>query len=259
MDKGKVKTAVIAILLILDLILGTFLIWQTATARKAERNAFQNLKTVMHANGVELLPEELPSADGIYTLLSERSLSAEAALARVFTGSDQGQDQGGNIYYYTGSTGEAWFRGSGDFEVLFSEPAAQMDSAVRKALLQYGMDPDRKDAVQQVDGLNVFNCTLSAHYTNALLTSVTGRLVAGSFSAVVDTPAMDAGTALLRFIASLEDNGFICTEVSSMELGYLMSALVTGGFQLTPVWRVVTDTGEYYVNAITGAVERLSA
>lgn len=256
MDRGKVKTAVIAILLVLDLILGAFLIWQSATARKAERDAFQNLQTVMHDNGVELLLDELPSADGVYTLLSERSLTAEAALAKVFTGSDQGQDQGGNIYYYAGSTGEAWFRGSGDFEVLFSEPTAQMDPSVRKALLQYGIDPDRGDIIQQVDERNVFNCSVSLNYVNSLLTSVTGRLVAGSFSAVVDTPAMDASTALLRFIASLEDNGFICTEISSVELGYLMSALVTGGFQLTPVWRVVTDTGEYYVNAISGAVER---
>ena len=256
MDRGKVKTAVIAILLILNLLLGTLLIWRTAIAGKIERDAFDNLKAVMQSNGVTLLLDELPSAEGVYPLLSERSLSTEASLAETLTGSAQGADQGGNIYYYTGELGEAWFRGSGDFEVLFAETVADPEALLKQALLPYGMDPAEEPLVQRVENRKVFNCVVNIHNSAGRLHAVTGRLAVGSFQAVMDQTLIDAATALLRFIASLESSGFICTEVVSMELGYVMTAPAAGSYQLTPVWSVVTDTGEYHINAISGTVER---
>ena len=134
-----------------------------------------------------------------------------------------------------------------------------METPVGEALRQYGVDLLQGNSGQVVEGRRVFNCSVDMNYGNSGLTSVTGRLVLGSFAAVTGEPAMDAGTALMRFIANMESSGFICTEIVSMELGYTMSAQVTGSFQLTPVWHVTADTGEYYVNAISGAVERYSA
>lgn len=259
MDRGKVKTAVIVILLVLDVLLGALLLWQTAVTRKIQNDAFENLKTVLHNNGVELLLEELPSAEGVYSMQSERDRAVEAALAGVLTGSEQGVDQGGNIFCYTGPMGEAQFRGSGEFEVLFTAAASDPEALVAEALEDYGIGLSHGILCQQVEGRSIFNCMLEMNYADAKPVSLTGRLVAGEFLAVMDEPAMDASTALLRFIADLEDYGFICTEITSMELGYTMSAMVTGKFRLTPVWSVITDTGEYYVNAVSGAVERHSA
>ena len=70
---------------------------------------------------------------------------------------------------------------------------------------------------------------------------------------------MDAATAMMRFVGIIEEHGIICTEISNLSLGYSMSAQVTGLLELTPIWRVVTDTGEYQVNAITGTVERIQS
>ena len=44
----------------------------------------------------------------------------------------------------------------------------------------------------------------------------------------------------------------MCSRIDAMDGGYLLSSNTTRQVQLTPVWRFVTDTGTYYVNAVTG-------
>ena len=52
--------------------------------------------------------------------------------------------------------------------------------------------------------------------------------------------------------------GVICSELRGLELCYAFSASASGEGSLTPIWRVVTDTGEFYINAVTGREEVLA-
>ena len=60
-------------------------------------------------------------------------------------------------------------------------------------------------------------------------------------------------TVLVRFLNGMNQNGYVCSTITGMSMGY--SATISAN-RLTPVWRMDTDTGRYYVNAITGAFSR---
>ena len=62
----------------------------------------------------------------------------------------------------------------------------------------------------------------------------------------------NANKLLVRFLAGINEGGYVCSRIDSMTAGYLSGGSTTRQVQLTPVWRFVTDTGAYYVNAVTG-------
>ena len=61
--------------------------------------------------------------------------------------------------------------------------------------------------------------------------------------------------ALMRFLGLTREKGHICSELRGLELCYAFSASASGEGSLTPAWLIVTDTGEFYINAITGKEE----
>ena len=62
-------------------------------------------------------------------------------------------------------------------------------------------------------------------------------------------------TALKRVLGLTREKGHICSELRGLELCYAFSASASGEGSLTPTWLIVTDTGEFYINAITGKEE----
>ena len=69
---------------------------------------------------------------------------------------------------------------------------------------------------------------------------------------------MNAAGVLVRFLEIVRSEGFICSTLRTLTPGYLMSVTVSGESTLTPVWHIETDTGDLYLNALTGAAETVS-
>ena len=66
-------------------------------------------------------------------------------------------------------------------------------------------------------------------------------------------------TALMRFSEEIAGTGDVCSQLRSMEAGYRGTAqTLSGGMRLAPVWLVSTDTANYYLDCVTGAITRLT-
>lgn len=67
-----------------------------------------------------------------------------------------------------------------------------------------------------------------------------------------ETP-LAVSTALIRFLAGINEGGYVCSRIDSMTAGYRLSSSVRPA-RLDPVWRLSTDSGDYYVDAATGTL-----
>lgn len=262
MENSKVKNVIIVILLAVNLALGGLLIRNTTGAQSLKHAAFEDLKAVLKNNGIELRIDALPSAENVFAYTAKRNETAEAEIAKQFINECIVDDQGGNIYYYHSGDGSMRFRSGGDFEAEFESP---VDGAkVKNVLSQYSINIEitqngEVEASQVLNGYEIVNCKVEAEFEEGNVISLRGRWLLSETETDYTMQAMDATTAMMRFVGIIEKHGIICTEISELSLGYSMSAQVSGLFELIPVWRVVTDTGEYQVNAVTGTVERIQS
>ena len=262
MENSKVKNVIIVILLAVNLALGGLLIRNITSAQRLKNSAFEDLKAVLKNNGIELKIDALPSVDGVFAYTAERNEAAEAEIAKQFINECILDDQGGNIYYYHSSNGAIRFRSGGDFEAEFESPVSS--SKVRDILSEYSIDLETTGdgavvVSQTLDDYEIINCKITVEFIDSNVVSISGRWLLSEAKRNYGMSVMDAATAMMRFVGIIEEHGIICTEISNLSLGYSMSAQVTGLLELTPIWRVVTDTGEYQVNAITGTVERIQS
>ena len=69
---------------------------------------------------------------------------------------------------------------------------------------------------------------------------------------------IDVPTVLTRFLSLVLENGHVCSSLDKLELCYNMQANAAGEATLTPVWRIETDTGEFFINAVTGLQETVT-
>ena len=83
---------------------------------------------------------------------------------------------------------------------------------------------------------------------------VSGAPVSAGSALPADTGApLTTATVLVRFLAGLNEGNYVCSSIDGMRAGYVVSGASRSG-QLTPVWRVETDTGAYDVDGVTGAL-----
>ena len=66
--------------------------------------------------------------------------------------------------------------------------------------------------------------------------------------------AISVPTALLRFLSGIHSMGDVCSEITSIQSGYLLS--VSDTVRLTPAWYISTDTDSYYLDGLTGALTK---
>ncbi|MGI5971016.1 MAG: hypothetical protein ACOX7P_04750 [Oscillospiraceae bacterium] len=256
MEWSKLKTVIIVILLIVNAVLLFLLVRDTQTTRRLRADALDDLHTVLRINGIELKAETLPDSDGVYALTSARDVAEENEISTTLLGFCIFDDKGGNIHYYHSELGEAYFRGTGDFEMTLYSADESAFKLMRKLFSEKGIVLPAEiygSANQTLGNLPVYDCVLTFEkYESGV--KITGRLITSPAVPDINKPAIDAPTALVRFVSEMNLNGFICTEVTNIELGYSMAAPVAGDFELTPVWRIITDTGEYYINGVNGAL-----
>ena len=102
------------------------------------------------------------------------------------------------------------------------------------------------------------NCNLSFTFANGELMAVYGTRVLDTVTQGSVRSAVDVPTVLMRFLELVLDGGHICSSLNELDLCYNMRSNAAGEGELIPVWRIATDTGEYYINAITGLEETVA-
>ena len=264
MDRCRLKNIIILILALLN----GFLLFSLAQRRAAERDAYhrtaEQLAALFQEDGMVLDPRAIsrdvpPDA----VALARDTALEEQAAAFLLGDSLSSSDQGGGIFHYAGAAGEALFRSSGGFEAAGTLAEGDVAAFCRDfcRTFSYDLPAIRLDgegsgvftATGIYGRLPVFNCTVTFTVRQNVLTSVSGALLPKTGSAAPEDQPLSAAGALAAFQQMRRESAAVASTVTDARLCY---ELQTAGaaMSLVPAWQIVTDTEDYYVNCLTGAV-----
>ncbi len=256
MDSGRLKTAAILILLLVNLAFGWLLLNQRKNAADLQAQTRKELVRVLDGMGVAVEESLIPGETRLPRYTMTRSTDLETALVQAFLGEADIQDMGGNIHYYENENGRASFRSSGDFEILVSRPGV----SVEKRLSDNGLALSRvgDEYVCLLEERPVFNCRIRLEAPEGDSYRIYGRCMLGTLQEGKTVASLGAATLLLRFQDRVEESGRVFTRILSIQVGYLMRSAVPGA-ELEPVWCIETDGGTWYLRAEDGQLMGESA
>ena len=249
MDSGKLKTAVILVLLLVNAAFGWILLTQRKNEADLQAQTRSELVQVMANMGVTLDESILPREISLRQYTLTRDIALETALVQAFLGAASGRDMGGNIHYYENENGRASFRNSGDFEIRVSLPG----SSIEKRLMENGLSLAREgdEFVCLLDEHQVFNCRIRLSAQEDGSYRIFGRIMLGTMQQGKTIAALSAPTMILRFRDQVEETGRVFTAIRSIRAGYLLRPAVPAA-ELEPVWCIETDGGVWYVDLEKG-------
>lgn len=272
MEWSKLKNIIILILLAANLFLLVMVGVQEHGSAKYREQTISDMVSVLEQNGIHLDRADVPAELDLMPMAVERDLESEASLAAALLGECDVTDLGSGRYAYQSGLGWAEFRSNGNFSFNFSDGGLTAEAGGEEAhalatMELIGFTGDlvvREENGGQVlltlrqtwEKLPVLGCQVTLEYADGGLRSIAGQRLMGTPQPNAEkSELITAATALLRFLNGINGLGDICSEITSMTPGYRLdvSADATG---LTPVWYVITDTGAYSLDALTGALER---
>lgn len=273
MSWSRLKTIIIYILLLLNLFLLALVGMNRLQARHYQTEALTEAAAVLARNNIRVQWEQLPREMKLPAVTLTRDLEKEGQLVRAFLGEDAAASaSGGGLYVYAGrsAAGTASFRGNGEFSVVCGEPFS-LDVTPRELMGRLGLDTGRvweeegaSTAEQRLNGVPVYSAGSSVQGPAGMTLTYdeAGRLCAASGRLYLGKPAAEqeetvsVSTALVAFLNFVVENGDVCGEITDMAPVYR-----AGGdpVRLTTAWLIRTDTGGYFVDAVTTEVSRAPA
>ena len=225
---------------------------------------------VLERGGIAFGPERVPEDITLMPLSVTRDRDSEADVARTLLGEVTREGEGEVRRRYVGSGGTAEFSMNGAFRVelapgVWSRAAGQSyEDACQDCLEQIGFSGELEQGgeesgvdtavltyCQSWEGALVFSCQVTLTWQGEDLRSIDGYRLAGTATAREEADLLSTPTILLRFLTAVTESGDVSSRIDAMEPGYLTSGTARP-VQLTPVWRITTDTGVYYMDAVAG-------
>lgn len=277
MDQIKVKNFIILVLLIVNAILAYVFVTDVLRERALASEATTGVVQLLTDRGISVGDDVDLSERSLNSLTVSRDTDAEQKNVAKVIGTTEMSDKGGNIRLYFGSGGEAGLRGTGRVEMnirrgAYGSGGDPIDIA-EQFMHDFGMEAASEPVSSDIDpetdegtltlecaynGTSVVNCTLTFTFAEGELVGVYGTRVLDNISAGRQIETIDVPTVLMKFVALLREQNRVCSSLDALELCYHMSVNAAGEGELVPVWRIVTDTGEFYINAVTGIEETIA-
>lgn len=272
MEWSKLKNIIILILVLANLFLLLMVGAQQRNSVQYQEQAISDALTVLDRSGIHLNRDIVPNEISLTPLTVARDRESEAALAAELLGNCTVSDLGGGRFLYESDLGQVEFRNNGNFSFVFSvgaHTASAADGQQAHALATMtrigfsGIPTSYEEPGQRIlislrqtyQEFPVFSCHVTLEYEGDDLRSITGQRLMGTPVADSDgSTAITVPTALLRILNGITGLGDICSEITDITPGYLLSS--TDTVRLVPVWHVTTDTGAYTLNTLTGALDR---
>lgn len=271
MDRRKIENIIIIILVLLNLFLLAVVISDRAQADRSSRETAKTVTALLKDGGISVSPDAklLQSVPAVCSLT--RDFTHEAEQMAALFGSSGVEDLGGSIRFYRSDRGQAILRGTGEMDLLLTGGSVPLkggrEKTAEKFLERAGVatglwhdlpEEERAECCCLWDGMPVFNARLACDFSGDNLFMVTGTLLFSKETERSTEDVMDAVSVLIRFVEIVRSEGFICSRLDALTPGYLVNVTVSGESSLTPVWHIETDTGELFINAITGKTETVS-
>ena len=270
MEWPRVKTLIILILLLINGFLLALVGVQQHQVSRYQHSALTQAVAVLERGGIAVDSTLLVAAPAPLTV---QRASDDAALAEALLGPGLvHEDQGGGLHRYAGPGGEAVFRSGGALSVHFSAAAApdsDLEAHARSLLEAMGLQGKLWETRQNADTLSltfhqlwentpIFSCPITLEYEGRQLRSLQATLLLSSSQRAEGSATLDLPTALIRFRAGILSSGDVCSSITAFRPGYRTNSTFGSSVALSPVWRISTNTAEYYLDALTGALTRIT-
>lgn len=272
MGNSRIKTLVIAALLLVNIVFLAVIVIDAVTEAQSERQANENICTVLRAGGIAIDSSSIISDNRLVAMRTARGDEAEASIAYAVLGPTDMTVQGVIHQYESVGRGVAEFYSGGDFEIRVDSGAVLNSSGNVRTVQQLLRDMkletselihtelaegDTITVVSSYRGASIFNCTIDFVFSGDVLVSVKGRYVT-DFEPIEDsTIKSNVGAALLGFLSAVMDDergDVVCTRIDSVKSGYHHHVVGALGGEITPVWLIATDMGSFYVFKATGDI-----
>lgn len=273
MEWRKLKNIILLILLGLNLALAILIGGPALSDHYRESQAAGEAVDFLEQKGIRLEGIKLPDPSQFPSRTVSRDREGEERLARALLGEDTQQEaRGGEVYRYTGRAGVLQFHSDGSFWAELTPGAFPVGENPGTAALELLkilefdgeiIDYPGENAlgvyVRQVwEGAHLFNQQVLVQWDDTGITEITsGRRLYGRPEEDAGRQTITLATALIDFYNGLNRLGDVCSRVDGIEPGYLSTTSLSRQMELTPVWRITTDTGAYQLDLVSGEVERV--
>lgn len=266
MQWSRVKSILIVILLLVDSFLLCMLGGKAFFAYQRRQEMRENIQTVLSRNGMSLSDAmKIPGSVSMPQLYMDRSRTEEAAVAAALLGSSLERSEEGGESRFVSDRGEVVWNEQGEIDAVltpedYSLPqAAQVRTQAEQLLQQAGLSASGlvwqvQDTAAEVSfktaGYEVFNRKLTISFEEKDV-RITGRWTFSTPYSMKSSlyASYNPSDALIIF-AGLG----LASRIDSMEPGLLLTNAAGNQFALTPVWRIVTENGEYFVDPLKKSV-----
>ena len=269
MEWSRLKTIILLMLAGVNLFLLLLVGLRAGRGAVYEEETRQTAVQVLEQEGIAFLPAELPADMALSPLSLTRDRAWEEPAAQSLLG-EVVREESGVHARYSGAGGTAEFSLNGAFLVEFSgdgwalQPGQDPEDVSLACLALIGFQGGETEVSQQGEltqvnclqlweGVPVFSCPATLTWREGVLLRMEGICLAGASSPAAGQGLLSTPTVLLRFLAGLNEGGYVCSRIDGMEAGYLAGGSGRSA-QLAPVWLIATDTGDFYVDAVSGAV-----
>lgn len=272
LEGRKLKNIALLILVLTNLCLLAFVLQRELQDRYFSWQTRSNaIRLLTEGKGVELEEGLVPDQITLTPQKVERDLELESTLAAgVLGGTVQAENRGAGVYRYFNQNGSLQFHSDGTFSGEFTAGAFPLgDDRVQACLslleeLQFQgqlLEEEEGELVfrQLWQDVPLFNQQVTMVVSDGCLVAMAaGRRLAGAPEEDSSRATITPATALIEAYNGINALGYVCSRMDSIIQGYVSAASLSGPTTLTPVWRVVTDTGEYQLNLVTGEVTRVT-
>lgn len=272
MPVSKLKNIAILILLLANLALLALVVPNRLEERREGETLRQSLRELCAQQEVELDPAIVPDTVTLYGLeLSEDSGAALRAATALLGAEVLVQDDstrylstyrsGGGVCSISRSGGLTAELTGGEVRESPEEDAERLLAEMGFQISRHGAAMPQADgsrtvsAMQSILGVTVFSQGLTLTYRDGCLRGVEGVFFTGDVARVDSSTCLSAADALVAFLSARFDLGWVGSTVTAMEQGYRQADTASAAVvHLSPVWRIDTDTGSFFVDGLTGAV-----
>jgi hypothetical protein len=242
----QLRIFTVLILLFANIALGWLYVSQSIQSSREARHRTRNVTIVLEQNNVTLADDFIWPDTVAYQLFYQRGEENESAIAQALLGECRRYDEDGGMVRYAGESGSFVFRQDGSWEARWQEESAvTVESLVNRFGLRNVYRQSEHSVSQAFNGIHVINSGFVLSQGEDGTTVLTGTWIFGEPLAVYGTRARSAEACLMVFLGSTDES----LHIHSAEAVYIMEPLT---WTLTPLWHFKTDTGDFWIDAVSG-------
>ncbi len=266
---SKLKNIVLIILAAANLFLLYFVLQMEYQEERQARQARESAISFLAGRGIRVEEAQVPRTMSLPPQTVERDREREgAAAAALLRGDAAVESRGGEVYRYENANGSVQFHNDGAFSAEFAPGVFPLGEDREKGCLEVlallgfqgeltGETEDSLTFRQLWGDRPLFSQQVVLLCEgDSLVGMAGGRRLVGAPAEDAGRKTMDVPTALFHFFNGLKALGDVCSRIDGITQGYVAAAL-SGSMEMTPVWRITTDTGAYQLDLVSGGLTRV--